>query len=453
MANPLTSFFLDPVANDRDQAPRKFQLSADARWWTLPLGLGVAALAVALVGLGADTTRFWYAYLIGWVFCVSIAIGALFFVMIQHITKAQWSVTVRRVPELMIANFPVLAVLGLPILLFGMHDLFHWTHADLYDPNGGHYDPILDGKRGYLNTPFFVVRYILYFLLFSILGSKLYTLSVRQDTEKSADLTRKQRWWSGLGIPLSAVATAFFGYDYLMSLDPHWFSTMFGVYFFAGGWLASLCLMALLVMVFRRSGVASMEMTKEHIQDIGKFMFAFVVFWTYIAFSQYMLIWYGNLPEETQWFADRFTNGWGTVSWFLLIGHFVFPFFALLPRISKRVLPFLGFMAVWLLVMHWVDLMWLSIPTIASEAAHTASAHATHAAEAGHAVVTGAGGPSADLGDVSSSVQASLTLTDVAAWIGMFGVFLGLTLWRAGRHAVTAYGDPFFAESIRFENV
>ncbi|MDX1440354.1 MAG: hypothetical protein R3284_10680 [Rubricoccaceae bacterium] len=450
MANPLTSFFLDPVVVDRDQAPRNFQLSGDVRWWAFPLGLGIAALAIALVGIGTDATRFWYAYLVGWVFCVSIAIGCLFFVMIQHITKARWSVTIRRVPELMIANFPALALLGLPILLFGMHDLFHWTHADLYEVGGDHYDPILAGKQGYLNMPFFVVRFALYFGLFSFLGRKLYRYSVLQDTKKSAELTKKQRFWSGAGIPLSAIATAFFGYDYLMSLDPHWFSTMFGVYFFAGGWLACLSLIALLVMVFRRAGVAELEMTKEHIQDVGKFMFAFVVFWAYIAFSQYMLIWYGNLPEETQWFADRFTNGWDTFSWTLLLGHFAFPFFALLPRFSKRVLPILGFMAIWLLFMHWVDLIWLSMPTIAAEAAHTAAAHA---AEAGHAVVTGAGGQVASLEEVSSSTHASLTLTDFAAWIGMFGTFLGLTLWRAGRHAITAYGDPFFTDSIRFENV
>ncbi len=449
MANPLTRLFLDPVDSDRDQVARKFQLSGDYRWWAVPLGIGIACLALSLVGLGGDSQRFWYAYLVGWMFCVSIAVGALFFVMIHHIVKAHWNVTIRRIPEMLVANFPLLFLLGIPILLFGMHDLFHWTHADLYEVGGDHYDPILAGKQGFLNLPFFIVRVVLYFALWSYLGFRVYKLSVQQDTEPTEENTRKLRKLSAWGIPLCAVATSFASYDLLMSLDPHWFSTIFGVYFFAGSWLSSLAVLALIAMAFRRSGLLGNEITTEHYQDIGKYMFGFVVFWTYIAFSQYMLIWYGNLPEEIQWYADRFSNGWETFTWILVIGHFIIPFFLLLPKISKRVLPFFALMCVWILVMQWVDLFWLAMPTIVGEAAHTASAHA---AEAGHAVAAGFDGV-VGLADVSSSQQAGLRLVDFTAWFGMFGIFLGATFWRAGRHSLTPYNDPYFADAVRFENV
>lgn len=454
MANPFTQLFLDPVADDRERTARRYQLSGDYRWWAVPLGVGVVLTALALLGLFADRQRFFHAYLIGWVFCVSIAIGALLFVMIQHITKARWSASIRRIPELMIANFPLLAVLGIPIL-FGLHDLYHWTHADLYDPAGAEFDPILAGKRGYLNVPFFLARLAAYFVLWSYLGLRLYTLSVRQDTAPSVENTLKMRRASGWGIPLTGVATAFAGFDLLMSLDPHWFSTIFGVYFFAGGFLASLALITFLALLFRSRGLLEREVTHEHYHDMGKLVFGFVVFWAYIAFSQYMLIWYGDLPEETQWFMDRFTNGWRPMSWALLIFHFVLPFLLLITRQAKRVLPFLAFMCGWVLVMHWIDLFWLAMPTIMAEAHHTATAHAEHvagaAAEAGRAVVR----PildTAEQAEVSSSAPARFAWTDFAAWFGLFGVFVGATLWRATRHSLTPYNDPYFPDSVRFEN-
>lgn len=252
MANPLTRLFLDPISSDRERAARKFQLPADFRWWAVPLGIGVACMALSLLGLAGDSQRFWYAYLVAWMFCVSIAVGALFFVMIQHIVKAYWSASLRRIPELIAANFPLLFLLGLPILFFGMNDLFHWTHADLYEVGGDHYDPILAGKQKFLNVPFFIVRVVLYFALWSYLGLRTYTLSVRQDTEPMDENTLKLRKVSAWGIPLCAVGTSFASYDLLMSLDPHWFSTIFGVYFFAGGWLASLSVLTLIGLAFRR---------------------------------------------------------------------------------------------------------------------------------------------------------------------------------------------------------
>ena len=183
MANALTRILFDPVDLEGDRVPTRFRLSDDSRWWAVPVGAGVALLALGVVlGLAnGGSPRVLFAYLIGWSFCLSVAIGALFFVMIQHLTKARWSVTIRRIPEALAASFPILALAGIPILL-GMHDLYHWTHHELFDPASPEYDSIIAGKEAYLNIPFFVARYVVYFAIFTWLGSQLYKLSVRNDS-------------------------------------------------------------------------------------------------------------------------------------------------------------------------------------------------------------------------------------------------------------------------------
>ncbi|MDX1530950.1 MAG: hypothetical protein R3362_05435 [Rhodothermales bacterium] len=417
----LTRFF-DPVDADRDHVARKYQFTTDWRAWAVPLGLGFALLLVSLLGLLADSHQFWYAYLIGWTYCLSIALGCLFFVMFQHITKAKWVTAFRRVPELLMANFWLLALLGLP-LLFGIHDLFEWSHHEVYEVGNEHYDPILVGKHGYLNVPFFIARSVFYFFVWIVVSQKLYRASVRHDTNPTPETGPALRRTSAWGIPLVAVTMAFASYDYLMSLDPHWFSTIFGVYFFAGGFLTAIAAMTFLGLAFYRTGLLQPEVSKEHFHDLGKYLFAFVVFWTYIAFSQYMLIWYGNLPEETVWFKHRLEHGWEWVTQALIWFHFVLPFFLLLPRTTKRVLPALAVMCGWILVMHWIDLWWVAKPSLY--------------------VTTG----------IEAYAHAALTWVDLTCWLGLLGVVVGTTLWRAGRHSIAPYNDPYFAFSARFENV
>ena len=250
MANPL-SFVFDPVASERDRVPGRYRLSGDQRWSLVPLGVGAVLLVIGLAVSLVDLPRLLFAYLIGWVFCLSISLGALFFVMIHHITKARWSTTIRRIPEALAASFPLIAIAGIPVLL-GMHDLFHWTHEELYVVGGPEYDRIIAGKRAYLNTPFFIVRYVVYFAVWTWLGSRLWAISVRNDTDPNAENTLRLRKISAYGIPLAAVTTAFASFDYLMSTDPHWFSTMFGIYFFAGGWLGALCLVTFLALLLKK---------------------------------------------------------------------------------------------------------------------------------------------------------------------------------------------------------
>ncbi|MEL6772235.1 MAG: hypothetical protein AAFP18_14330 [Bacteroidota bacterium] len=466
MANPLTRWLLDPVDDDRDRIARKYQFPRDSRAYLAPLGIGAALLIIALVlGVTGDQQRFMYSYLIGWTWCLSISVGGLFFVMINHVVKARWMIVLRRIAESVAASFPILFVAGLPIILspFISYDLYHWADPTLYDPADSHFDKVVAAKAGYFYGPvdptsgppiFFALRYFVYFGVFIFLSRKLYTLSIQNDTEPSAENTRKMVFHSAWGIPAAAVFTAFASFDYLMSLDPHWFSTIFGVYFFAGGWLSFLSLLAFLAMAYNKNGVLTHEVTKEHVQDVGKLMFGFTVFWTYIGFSQYFLIWYANIPEEVVWYQKRLMNGWEYFSFALLIAHFIVPFFVLLPRFSKRTWPILATMCVWMLVMHWFDHMWLALPT-----QYLSGGDAYAAVQAGSDMIAGLGAMAAEGGEGhaggigSHNPHAKFALTDFAAWVGMAGLWLGAILWRNSRHAVTPYNDPYFQDSLKFENV
>ena len=321
---------------------------------------------------------------------------------------------IRRIPEALIWSFPLLAVLGLPII-FGMHDLYHWTHLELFDPASPEYDPILAGKEGYLNMPFFMARMAFYFIVWTFVSFRLYTLSIRQDVTPEAGITAKQRKISAIGLVLGGITTAFAAMDILMSLDPHWFSTIFGIYFFAGSFMAIMAVMVLVSMLLQRNGMLNGVIKVDHYQDLGKFLFGFTVFWAYIAFSQYMLIWYGNLPEETIFYRHRMEHGWETFSAVLLICHFIIPFVVLLGRWSKRLLPLLGFMCVWMLVMHWFDFFWIAAPVLHNE-------------------------------------HAAMSMYDISAWLGLFGVFSAAFMYRMSRHALVPQHDPRLAKSLSFTN-
>jgi len=411
----LLTALLDPYRPTVDRAEPPYRFTASRTVWLAPLLLGVALLVVSLVGWVNEPQQFYFSYLVGWTFCLSLVLGALFLVTIKHLTKAYWVVTVRRIPEVLLYSFPLLIVLFIPII-FGMHDLYHWSHEGIADPASVNYDEVLAGKVSYLNTPFFLVRMAVYFAIWTYISYRLYTLSLRQDVDPDREIPVLQRRVSGWGLPVISVTTAFASFDLLMSLDAHWFSTMFGVYFFSGSFLTSFCFTALVAILLQRSGMLKNVVTLEHYHDLGKLMFGFVVFWAYIAFSQYMLYWYGNIPEETIWFRHRLEHGWEMHSLILLVMHFFLPFLILLPRFTKRSIAVLGFMAVWLLIMQWYDLHWLSMPAL----------HPDH---------------------------AGYHWLDFTCWLGLFGVFFGAFLWRLSRHPLVPQHDPLLGQSLEFENV
>jgi hypothetical protein len=292
--------------------------------------IGLAAGVLLIFVTDEGRPRFFHAYLVSFCYFLSLALGALFFVALQHLTRSGWSVVVRRLAEGIAATLPVLAVLCIPVLL-GMHDLYHWTHSDAVAG-----DSLLQWKQPYLNTPFFIVRVVVYFVVWTLLAWFFLTASVRQDATGDVRLTLRMQAASAPAMVLYAITVTFAAFDLLMSLDPHWYSTIFGVYYFAGSVVGFFALLALVVYLLQRAGRLTRAITIEHYHDLGKLIFAFVVFWAYIAFSQYLLIWYANIPEETVWYLRRQSGSWAAVSLVLLFAHFVVPFVALLSRVSKR---------------------------------------------------------------------------------------------------------------------
>ena len=418
--SPFFTRVIDSIAPTGGSALHQYTWKGSSRAYLIPtlLGLVLVVLSVALGMTDTFREQFYFSYLTGWIFCLSLALGALFVVLIKHLTKASWVVSVRRIPEAMAVSFPLLAILSLPILisLFDGHGLFHhWTAEGVADPESSYFDEIVAGKVAYLNKPFFLLRFAFYFFAWILVSSKLWSLTLKQDLTGDPALSAKQRVVCGWGLPLVGLSTAFASFDLIMSLDPHWFSTIFGIYFFSGAFLAAFCIIVLICMFLQRAGMLKGVVTVEHYHDLGKLMFGFVVFWAYIAFSQYMLYWYGGIPEETIWFTHRLEHGWETHSAILLVAHFILPFLILLPRGIKRSLPLLGIMAVWLLVMQWFDHHWLIMPVL----------HYDH---------------------------ATIHWLDISCWLGLTALFIGAFVWRLSRHALVPQGDPRLVKSLRFEN-
>lgn len=331
-------------------------------------GLARAALLVAILGIMGsvytyfgDHKQFYYSYLTAFVFWVSIGLGGLFFTMLHHLVDAKWSIVLRRLSESVMMTLPFMSILFAPII-FGMSDLFVWTNAEVVA-----HDHLLQVKSPYLNTTFFLIRTAFYFSVWGFLAFKLYRHSMNQDKAHSDSIFVKVRRLSASGMVLFAMTLTFASFDWLMSLDPHWYSTIFGAYIFAGTFLSILSFMVLMVGYQLRNGVLNNVVTVEHFHDMGKLIFAFVVFWAYMGFSQYFLIWYANLPEETYWFLNRWEGSWKNISLILVFGHFVIPFVALLTRAAKRNLTYLSVAAVYILCMRWIDLHWLVMPTLHPE--------------------------------------------------------------------------------------
>lgn len=310
-----------------------------------------------VVGLMRDPDRVWLAYLLAFFYFVSLALGGAFFTALQHITKAGWSVNVRRICESFTQFLPIGAV-GAAILLIGAPRLYIWLDSAKVQA-----DELLLHKAPYLNGTFFVIRLVVFFAIWILFSKIMVGRSVKQDTSGDESLTHKQVATGVAFILLFSLSFSFFAVDLLMSTEPHWFSTIYGIYTFAGLFQTTMAFMILSIIYLRKKGLLNGYVTDDHMHDLGKFLFAFTVFWAYIAFSQYMLIWYANLPEETGFIITRTEGAWLPVALFLLIGKFIVPFIALLPRWAKREASHLGVISVWILLMQYVDLYWLVYPT------------------------------------------------------------------------------------------
>lgn len=358
-------------------ADEKLEIGGEAvRFSNIALGAGIVAL-LAGVALGwGDQEALLRSYLVGFMFVLSIGLGALWFVAINHLTNAKWSIVVRRVAEVLAVQMPLLALLALgivlPMALVDTHgqspiqELYVWL-----DDAKVHADHLLHHKTPYLNKGFFLVRMVFYFAVWVGLSIYFFRRSLAQDkaTAEQSEVIRGQlARMSAPGMIAFALTLTFCAFDLLMSLNYAWFSTIFGIYYFAGCVLSSYSVMALCLMWLQKKGRLTTYVNENHYHDLGKMMFAFTIFWAYIGFSQFMLIWYGDIPEETHWYKWRFIGDWRTVSTLLLVCHFVIPFFGLLSRHAKRNKNVLAFWAVWILVFHYLDIYWLVFPQGQAEA-------------------------------------------------------------------------------------
>ena len=322
------------------------------------LVIGILGLIGAAVGFTVDREQFFYSYLTSFVFWCSLALGALFFVMLHHLSGSVWSVVLRRLAENVMLVLPLLGLLFVP-LFFGLNELYAWG-----DPETVMADEILQKKQLYLNPAFFSIRAIIYFALWSLLAILLYRASVKQDKGHTQSLHGFFNKISAPGMIVFALTLTFAAFDWVMSLEAHWYSTIFGAYVFAGGVVGFLSVMTVLTVYLHSRGIMSNILSTNHFHDLGRLLFAFIIFWAYMAFSQYFLIWYGNIPEETIWFLHRWVGSWKAISLLIVFGHFGAPFFILITRFAKRSGTMLTIMGLWMLFMHWVDVHWMIMPVL-----------------------------------------------------------------------------------------
>jgi len=372
--------------------------------------VGVIGLA-ATVGLGlaqGDGLRhFAFSYLTNFAFFLAVSLGALVFIPIMYVTRASWNVVIRRLAEVMAAVMPLLALLAIPVI-FMADSIYAWTDPAVAATHA------MAHKAAYLNKSMSILRMPIYFAIWTGYALFFWRTSVAQDESGDLKLTRRLENYSGFAIMVAAVSIAAASFDLLMSVDPLWFSTMFGVYYWAGGFVTFFAVLTLLTMGLQNTGRLTHIVSPEHFHDYGKAMFAFTFFWGYIAFSQFMLYWYANIPEETSWYLVRTRNGWETVAYVTLFATFVAPFAGLVSRFAKRSRKLLAFWAFWIIAAQWVNLYWVVMPRY--------------------------------------SASFVFSPMDVTCFLGIGGLWLaGITRLAMGGRLVPT-GDPRLGESLRFEN-
>ncbi len=385
--------------------------SGGGKWFAIGGGVGLLLLILTFVGAAGNPQAAYFSYLTAFTYWAGISMSAVILLMIFHATHARWVTIIRRPIEAMAVSVPIFLVLFIPVIV-GMKHTYVWVEPP--ESLGHEALKLIAGKAAYLNVKGFIIRGFFYLLLATFLGQRLYGWSLRQD--RGGDpirLLQSQRNLAAGGLPFIALALTFAAFDWLMSLNPTWFSTIFGVYYFAGSFVSVLSLLAIATAAGRQTGLFGGTMSDEHTHNIGKLMLAFVCFWTYIAFSQLLLIWIAGIPDETPFFIRRFQAGWAPLGILLILGHFFLPFGALLSRSLKRDPKKLRLVAYWILFIHWVDVYWLVMPSLNPEG-------------------------------------FALHWTDITAFLGVGLVAVAFTIWRLRGKLPVPVKDPYLAVSIRY---
>jgi hypothetical protein len=327
------------------------------RWQQRALIVGVVFALLFLVGGLLDRNQFFHSYLVAYLFWIGIALGSLAILLLQHLTGGAWGLVIRRVLEASTRTIPLMAVLFIPIIL-GAHQIYPWTNHEEMSKT-----PALQEKaRLYLNVPFFSGRAALYFLIWGLTAFLLNKWSLEQDRTADRRFAKYMRMMSGPGLLLFFLTVTFASVDWAMSLNPEWFSTIYGL-LFAIAWALSALAFTIAVMSFLTNREPMSQIVRpNHFQDLGKLMLAFVMLWAYFAFSQFLIVWSGNLPEEIQWYLPRVRGGWGAIAVSVVFFHFAFPFLLLLSASLKRNARKLVLLAGLILVMRLIDLFWMIAP-------------------------------------------------------------------------------------------
>lgn len=390
--------------------PAEFQARPDslAALGRRGLGAGLAGSAALVAGWLLDREHFLASYLVGWLLLFTVASGCLGLLLLHHLSGGRWGLVLRRQMEAAARTIPLLGVLLLPCLL-GIGQLFEWA-----DPARVQSDHLLHHKAPYLNVPFFVARTVGILAVFSALAWGLSRLSQRQDAAGDRGEARRMRQVSAVGLLFFILASSFFGFDWLMSLEPHYFSSLYGAIFVAGQALAGLTFLILVTRFLATRDVLGRAVARQDFHDYGKLLFAFVLFFTYLGISQFIITYQGNLPEEVFWYQNRFASGWGWIAAGLLVFHFFFPFLILLSRSVKENSRSLAWIAAWVLVMRYVDLLWNSRPALAHGA-------------------------------------FSLHWLDLAAPLGIGGLWLWWFARELGGKALLPVRDPYLEEALAHE--
>ncbi|HEX3757655.1 MAG TPA: hypothetical protein VHW23_03075 [Kofleriaceae bacterium] len=402
---------------------------------------------VDAAGEPAKWARFLYDYVIGWSFIFSICVGVFWLILLHHLVRGRWATVVRRIAEAMTLAFPWVFVAGLGFvipLVAGYDNLYYWAH-----PDAGHcleklasgacheyLNPTLVHKLGWLSPGFFAVRYVIYAVVFSAMAAYFARKSRQQDESGDPKLSESMRVASGPAMVVYSLVTCLAAFDILMSMAPKWYSTIYGVAFWGSACVGGFSALGLIVLGIQRTGRLTHSVTPEHYHDIGKWMFSFTFFWAYTAFSQFMLQWYGNLPEETVWYKYRLFGEWQWVSIAILVGFWAFPFVFLMSRWTKRIVPSLVFFAVWQLVFHWLELYWNVMPSYD---------WATQAHD----------GARLSAGPLTGNIayhHVGFSPLDITVWFALIGVLL-FGIGRNLRGNLIPVKDPTLGLSLAHENL
>jgi hypothetical protein len=366
---------------------------------------GVLGVVLAVAGYfmsGAD--RFFQAYLVAYTFWMGVILGSMALLMVQHLSGGVWGIVLRRPFEAAVRTLPIMTVLFVPII-FGMHSLYEWTHPEAAN------DAIIQSKAAYLNTPFFLVRQAIYFVIWNLMGFLLTKWSAEHDRTGDAALLGKLSKLSGGGLCVYFLTITFAMVDWTMSVNPHWFSTIWGMLYIGGQGLSAFAFGICVLVMLSQTAPLNRVLTTHHFHDLGKFLFAFLMLWAYLSFSQFLIIWSANIPEEIPHYLDRWENSWKYLSIFIIVGHFIVPYALLLSRDLKKNSGKLRVIATWILLARVADYYWHVAPELHKDG-------------------------------------LSISLLDVALPLALGGVFISLFVSHLGGRSLLPINDPALDKAL-----